>query len=485
MNISLSNDVLSILETLQCAGYEAYVVGGAVRDLLQGKNVHDWDFTTDATPEQIQKLFPGSFYDNEFGTVGIPKRTEDEGQKTKDEKDQTEIYEITTFRTEQGYSDKRRPDKVEWGKTLEEDLSRRDFTVNAIAMNVVSSSRDRAERSWRAPRDDLFIDCEVIDPYDGQTDLEQKLIRAVGDTNERFSEDALRMMRAIRIGAELGFSIEENTLLAIKKNRELIQHVSWERIRDELLKMIASPFPADGMMLLFSTGLLKYVLPELVSGVNIPQGGHHIYDVFTHSIEALRHCPSADPILRLATLLHDIGKPKTFVLREGKPTFYSHEVVGARIAKQIADRLRFSSDQRDFLWKMIRWHMFAYESHMTDSAIRRFMRRVGKEDIPKMMILRVGDRLGGGSKETSWRLEEFKQRIEGLMHDPLTVADLKIDGNDVMKLLNIKPGPMVGKILNALFEEVLEDPKKNESSYLLSRVPLISESDIDEHQQSS
>jgi putative nucleotidyltransferase with HDIG domain len=265
----------------------------------------------------------------------------------------------------------------------------------------------------------------------------------------------------------------------------LIKHVSWERIRDELIKTVASPFPADGIMLLFSAGLLEYILPELTAGVNVPQGGHHIYDVFTHSIESLRHCPSSDSILRLATLLHDIGKPKTFVLREGKPTFYSHEVAGARIAKQIADRLRLSSDQRNFLWKMVRWHMFAYESHMTDSAIRRFMRRVGKEDVPNMMMLRVGDRLGGGSKETSWRLEELKHRIEELMHDPLTVADLKIDGHDVMKILNSKPGPTIGKVLNALFEEILEDPKKNERSYLLSRIPLIAGTDADDHQEPS
>lgn len=437
MTFQLPDEVINILFKLEKAGFDGYVVGGAVRDLLTGRQVDDWDFTTNAIPDEIQKVFPGSFYDNKFGTVGIPK----EGS----------VFEVTTFRTEHGYSDKRRPDKVEWGKSLDEDLSRRDFTINAMAV--------RAEN------------IEVIDPFGGQRDLENKLIRAVGDPSERFSEDALRMMRAIRLGAELGFGIEEKTLEAIKGNKDLIKEISWERIRDEFLKIIGSPFPADGIKLLYGTELLGIILPELVKGAGIPQGGHHIYDVFTHGLESLRFCPSPDLWVRLATLLHDVGKPDTMVIRDGKPTFYNHEVAGARIVKVIADRLRLPRGKRDFLWKMVRWHMFAYSPEMTDSAIRRFMRRVGKEDVPKMMELRVGDRKGGGSKETSWRLEELKSRIAGLMNDPLTVADLKIDGFDVMKALNIKPGPVIGKVLNFLFEEVLEDPGKNNREYLLSRIP--------------
>ena len=447
MTFQLPDEVISILQKLKAAGFDGFVVGGAVRDLLTGRPVDDWDFTTSAIPEEIQKVFPGSFYDNKFGTVGIPR----DGN----------VFEVTTFRTEQGYSDKRRPDKVEWGKSLEEDLSRRDFTVNAMALD----------------------ETEIIDPFGGQKDLKNKLIRAVGDPTERFSEDALRMMRAIRLGAELGFGIEDETLEAIKKNKDLIEQISWERIRDEFLKIIASNFPAEGVKLLHSTGLLAIILPELVKGAGVPQGGHHIYDVFTHGLESLRFCPSRDLWVRLATLLHDVGKPDTMVVRDGKPTFYNHEVIGARIVKGIADRLRLPREQKDFLWKMVRWHMFAYNPEMTDCAIRRFMRRVGKEDIPKMMELRVGDRKGGGSKETSWRLEELKSRIAGLMNDPLTVADLKIDGFDVMKALDVKPGPVIGKVLDFLFEEVLEDPAKNNREYLLSRIPAAVDSP--DSQQSS
>ncbi|MBI5356298.1 CCA tRNA nucleotidyltransferase [Candidatus Collierbacteria bacterium] len=456
MTFQLPDDVISILQRLKKSGFDGFVVGGAVRDLLQEKEVHDWDFATDAMPEQIQKVFPGSFYDNQFGTVGIPR----DGN----------IFEVTTFRTEHGYSDKRRPNKVEWGKSLEEDLSRRDFTINAMALNSklkIQNSKLKTE----GEKNLVEIEVEIIDPFGGQKDLKNKLIRAVGGPTERFSEDALRMMRAIRLGAELGFGIEKKTLEAIKKNKDLIKEISWERIRDEFLKIISSNFPADGVKLLYSTGLLEIILPELVKGAGVPQGGHHINDVFTHCVESLRFCPSLDVWIRLATLLHDVGKPDTMVIRDGKPTFYNHEVVGARIVKVIANRLRLPRKKRDFLWKMVRWHMFAYNPEMTDSAIRRFMRRVGKEDIPKMIELRVGDRKGGGSRETSWRLEELKSRIAGLMNDPLTVADLKIDGFDVMKTLNIKPGPTIGKVLNFLFEEVLEDPSKNDREYLLSRIP--------------
>lgn len=481
MTFQLPDEVINILSKLKKAGFDAYVVGGAVRDLLTGRPVDDWDFTTNAVPDEIQKVFPGSFYDNKFGTVGIPiHRTGTRGQGSetnlKDRQD-FEVYEITTFRTEQGYSDKRRPDKVEWGKSLEEDLSRRDFTINAMALQT------RAKGQGLKAKGEENYDVEIIDPFEGQKDLENKLIRAVGNPNERFREDALRMMRAIRLGAELGFGIEEKTLEAIKANKDLIKKISWERIRDEFLKIIGSHFPADGVKLLHSTESLEIILPELVKGAGVPQGGHHIYDVFTHGLESLRFCPSQDLWVRLATLLHDVGKPDTMMIRDGKPTFYNHEVVGARIVKNIADRLRLPREKRDFLWKMVRWHMFAYNPEMTDCAIRRFMRRVGKEDIPKMMELRVGDRKGGGSRETSWRLEELKRRIAGLMNDPLTVADLKIDGFDVMKALNVKPGPVIGKVLNFLFEEVLEDPCKNNREYLLSRIPAAV--DAPDGQQSS
>jgi putative nucleotidyltransferase with HDIG domain len=458
MRFFLPRSVLNILEKLSRAGFDAYIVGGAVRDLIQGRNIDDWDFTTDATPEEIIKLFPGSFYDNKFGTVGVPVPI------NLPEKQEYEVYEVTTFRTEFGYSDKRRPDKVEWGRSLKEDLSRRDFTINAMALKAKNRKQKTENRE---------TEVEIIDPYGGQKDLENKLIRAVGKPEDRFNEDALRMMRAFRLGAQLGFGIEPTTLGAIKENSQLIKHISWERIRDEILKTLSSQYPADGIMLLYQTGLLQHILPELVAGVGVPQAGHHIYDVFTHSIESLRHCPANDPIIRLAALLHDIGKPVTFSQEGGKITFYSHEVIGARMVKGIADRLRLPVEARNKLWRLVRWHMFTYNKEMTDAAIRRFIRRVGKDEINNMMMLRIGDRKGGGSPATSWRLRELQERIGTLMYDPLDITDVAVDGHDVMKVLGIKPGPQVGKVLNALFEEILEEPKKNQREYLLDRIKII------------
>lgn len=460
----LPQPVLFVLETLQNAGYEAYVVGGAVRDLLMHSPTHDWDFTTNATPEQIQTLFPDHFYDNNFGTVGValehifPAMLKAGWSDTeKDQADaswQQQIFEITTYRTDFSYTDHRRPQSVAWGQSLQEDLARRDFTVNALALK---------HQKHQPP--------EIIDLYHAQEDLANKLIKAVGTPEERFEEDALRMMRAIRFGAQLGFGIEPYTFSAIQKHSQLIEHISWERIRDELLKTLASPYPADGILMLTSSNLLQYILPEMLAMKNVQQGGHHIHDVWTHSIESLRHCPSTDPLVRLATLLHDIGKPKT-VRHQGPRgvTFYGHEVVGARIAKKIGQRLRLSKKQLDKLVTLVRWHMFSYQPEMTDSAIKRFIRNVGIDNINDMLLLRVGDRKGGGSKATSWRLRELQQRIGENLYQPLSLKDLKVDGQDVMQTLNLKPGKKVGQILNQLFEEVMEDSSKNDKDHLLKRI---------------
>jgi len=441
--------VSEILDKFVKAGFEIYIVGGAVRDLLTGRPVDDWDFTTNATPEEILKIFPEGFYDNIFGTVGISHPSSQSP------------YEITTFRREFGYSDKRRPDKVEWGKTLEEDLSRRDFTINAMALRLASLAQGK-------PSYDL------IDPFDGQKDLENKLIKAVGDADERFSEDALRMMRAIRIAAELGFTIEEKTFEAVKKNASLINKIAKERVKEELFKILLSPHPDDGMVILRNAGLLIEILPELEKTFGVEQkspGRHHVYDVGTHSLMALKNCKSQDPIVRFATLIHDIGKPQTYKkLESGVITFYNHEVVSTKIAANIADRLRFSKKEKDKLVTLVRYHQFTVDERQTDSAIRRFIRNVGKENIADMLELRVADRLGGGARETSWRLEEFKKRLIEVQKEPFAVKDLKIDGNDVMKVLRLRSGPMVGEILNILFEEVVEKKLENEKRALLSRL---------------
>lgn len=442
MKFKLPPLVIKVLQTLEAGNFKAFVVGGAIRDLLTNIPVTDWDFTTNATPEQIQQLFPESFYDNRFGTVGVAAKHlggEDDA-----------VYEITTFRTESGYSDRRRPDKVSWGKTITEDLKRRDFTVNAMA---------------------LTGKLEIIDPFQGQKDLKSKIIRAVGLADKRFNEDALRMLRAIRIASQLGFLIEPKTLEAIVKNSALINQISGERVRDELLKIIASPFPKEGIQLMFNAGLLAHILPELIATRDVAQAGHHTKDVWNHSLDSLAASPSSETIVRLATLLHDIGKPVVKSSREGKEiTFYNHEVVGARMAKTIARRLKLSNQQTDLLWLLVRWHMFQYEPKMTDKAIRRFITRVGRENINKMIMLRIGDRVGGGSKASSWRLREFQERIKQVLYKPFDINDLKVDGNDIMQILKIKPGPKIGEILKKLFNEVLDDAQKNDREYLLKRI---------------
>ena len=433
--------VSEILKKFEDAGFEIYIVGGVIRDLLTSREGFDWDFTTNATPEEILKLFPNGFYDNKFGTVGIPDESHHHP------------YEITTFRTEHGYSDKRRPDHVEWGKSLEEDLSRRDFTINALALNSKG---------------------EIIDPFEGKKDLEKKIVRAVRDPMERFDEDALRMMRAIRIAAELGFQIEDKTLEAIKKHAPTISLVAFERIRDEFFKLLKSENADLGILLLKESGILKEILPELDECFGVEQKSpkrHHKYDVGTHSVMALKHTPSKDLVTRFATLLHDIGKAKTQkITDDGVITFYNHEVVGSRLAKDIADRFKLSKKDKEKIWVLVRRHQFTVDERQTDSAIRRFIKNVGKENMQDMLDLRVGDRLGGGATETSWRLEEFKKRLEEVQKQPFSVKDLKINGNDVMKALGIPSGPKIGEVLNKLFAEVEKDQTKNTREDLLKMV---------------
>ncbi|OGM10559.1 hypothetical protein A2W13_01930 [Candidatus Woesebacteria bacterium RBG_16_36_11] len=452
MNVQIPEKVLDIINKFEKKNFEIYIVGGAVRDILMNKPTYDWDFTTNAIPEEILKIFPDAYYDNIFGTVGIPAEIEDDRP-----------YEITTFRTEYGYSDTRRPDKIKWGKSIEEDLKRRDFTINAMAF----------QRNEEKPLTSTSP-FTLIDLYDGQKDLKNKLIRAVGDANERFSEDALRMMRAVRIAAELGFDIEEKTLDAVRTNAPLINKIAKERVRDELFKILKSPYPYEGMVIFKNVGLMQEVLPEMEKTFGVEQkspGRHHIYDVGTHSLNSLKFCKSEDPITRLATFIHDVGKPLTYKKNsDGLITFYNHEMVSAKIAERIAERLKLSNKDKDKFIKLVRWHQFSVDENQTDSAVRRFIRNVGIENIAEMLSLRTGDRLGGGARETSWRLEEFKKRLIEVQKQPFTVHDLKITGNDVMKILDIKPGPRIGEILNELFEEVVEKKIENDKKILVKRV---------------
>ncbi len=442
MQFNIPPEVQDIIKKFEKKNFEIYVVGGAVRDLVMGKTPDDWDFTTNATPDEILKVLgEDAFYDNKFGTVGLPSKSD------------LDPFEITTFRTEGGYKDSRHPSIVKWGKSLEEDLQRRDFTINAMA---------------------LSHDEKIIDPYNGQKDLKRKIIKAVGNPSERFSEDALRMMRAVRIASQLGFTIDDDTFEAIKTNASLITNIARERIKDELMKTLASPNPYEGIVMLKDSGLMQEILPEVMKMFGVEQkspGRHHIYDVGTHCLYALKFCKSKDPITRFATLIHDIGKPATFKILPTKTiTFYNHEVVGTGIARRIADRLRFSKKETDKLIKLVRWHQFTVNENQTDSSIRRFIKNVGQENVEDMLALRVGDRLGGGATETSWRLEEFKTRLIEVQKEPFSIKDLKINGNDVIRELEIKPGPKVGEILEKLFKEVEEKKIENKKEVLLKEI---------------
>ncbi len=466
MDTNLPKEVQTILDKFTKAGFQIYIVGGAVRDLLMERPIHDFDFTTDAKPEEILKLFPKGFYDNKFGTVAIlAKHLGGEG----------DVLEITTMRREGNYQDHRHPTEVGWTNKIEEDLARRDFTINAIALGSSSRHLGGEEKDPTTGEHLRGVNLELIDPYNGQEDIKSKIIRTVGNPNNRFQEDALRLMRAIRIGTELEFDIEKDTFAAIQENAKLIEEVAWERIRDELLKLLASPNPYIGILKLREAGILQIILPELEKTFGIVQQGpkhDRVYDIGEHSLLSLKHVPSSDPLVRLAALLHDVGKTETVKTEsDGNVTFYNHDVAGGQTVLKIAKRFNLSKKQTDKLYRLVRWHLFTVDENQTDSAIRRFITNIGKENIEDMMAVRVGDRLGGGTvKAISWRMEKFSERIQQVLEKPFSISDLKINGHDVMQELALKPSPKVGQILQKLFEEVQEDSSKNNREYLIKRI---------------
>jgi tRNA nucleotidyltransferase/poly(A) polymerase len=447
---TLPKEIVALMNHFKKNGFLIYLVGGAVRDLILKRETENWDFTTNATPEQIIQMFPDALYNNTYGTVSLPVKI------TTGKQEKTITFEITPFRKESNYSDFRHPQKVEWAKTLEEDLARRDFTINAIAYDGE----------------------KIIDPFDGQEDIKNKLIRAVGDPNKRFSEDALRLLRAIRFASQLGLMIEEKTRNSIEKNASLITKISWERIRDEFLKILGSPHPSEGILFLRNTKLLFYILPELDVCFSIPQKSpkrHHIYDVGTHLVMSLKHCQSPDPITRFATLIHDIGKAKTFKKDEknGLITFYNHEVVGKKLATAVAERFRLSNKQKEKLIRLVEYHQFTVSELQTDKAIRRFIRNVGKEYLDDIIALRFADRIGSGAKPDSWRFKLFRKRLIELQKEPFKITDLKINGHDVMQILGLKPEPKVGEVLKKIFEQVIDGKLKNDRELLLQELEKI------------
>ncbi|MBU6422429.1 MAG: HD domain-containing protein [Chloroflexota bacterium] len=446
MELHIPPDVATVVERLHHAQHEAYVVGGCVRDALRGIEPADWDVATDARPEQIQKIFRRSLYTNRFGTVVVRMGGRE--------------IEVTTYRIETEYSDHRRPDAVAFTDSLQEDLARRDFTMNAMA--------------WSPERG-------VVDPFGGQRDLEARLVRAVGDPDERFAEDALRMLRAVRFAAVLGFTIEPATADAIRRNAELARSLSGERIQQELAKIVRGPVPSVGLRMLSNLGLLAVVAPELERCRETPQEKVAAQDVFEHSLATLdaaaAEMPAATPpeedlVLRLAALFHDVGKPDTF--DDGH--FHQHEFVGEAKVRQILRRWRFDKATVDAVSHLVRNHMFWYQPDWTSSAVRRFIRKVGLEQIPTLFALRKADNVGSGARAPRmYALNELWLRVQEEIQraNAFSKKDLAVDGNDVKDALAIPQGPEVGRVLDELFERVLDDPDVNTRERLLEMARAI------------
>jgi tRNA nucleotidyltransferase (CCA-adding enzyme) len=449
---TIPEEVTRVTEALRSASFDAYLVGGCVRDLVLGKKPHDWDITTNARPEEIQGLFEETYYNNDFGTVGVVHA---------DVADQTvKVIEVTPYRKEGTYSDSRRPDTVDFGVSLEEDLARRDFTVNAMAYDPYKG--------------------HMVDPYKGHEDLDAKILRAVGEPDERFREDALRMMRAIRLGAELGFAIEQSTFVALANNADLLRNISKERIRDELTKTIMSPRPMEALLHMKHTGILVHVLPDLLRGEGIEQNQAHSYPVLEHLLRALQHAADKDwPLeVRLAALFHDISKPecRRKSAKNGDWTFYGHEVVGSRVTKKALSDLRYPKHIVEKVVTMVRWHMFFSDpDQISLSAVRRMIVNVGQDNIWDLLNVRRCDRIGSGKpKEQPFRFRKYVSMVEEALRDPISVGMLKIDGAGIMEVTREKPGPRIGNILHALLEEVLDDPTKNTEQYMQQRAVELS-----------
>ncbi|MDR0628616.1 MAG: HD domain-containing protein [Treponema sp.] len=421
-------------------GKQVFLVGGAVRDLLRGHQAQDWDLATDALPSEVIALFPRVIPTGiKHGTVTVHF--------------QGRSLEVTTYRTESGYHDGRRPDQVTYAARIEEDLSRRDFTMNAIALPL--------------PRGPL------VDPFNGIADIQDKIIRAVGNPQERFAEDGLRPLRAVRFAAQMGFDVEEATLDAIPQALGTTEKVSPERIRDELDKILASPQPSRAFLLMEKTGLLELLLPELACCRNIEQKGFHRFDVLDHALlacdaAARDHAPE---LVRIAALLHDIGKPLTRVLdATGVWTFYQHEQVSAALSRDLLTRLRYPNVVIEGVVHLIREHMFHYEPNWSEGAVRRFIIRVGKDNLDNLYQLRKADAYGTTGQEPPQEfLLPLITRVDEVLakSQALSLKDLSISGKDLLAL-GLKPGPPMGIILSALLEAVVEDPALNTREKLLA-----------------
>jgi tRNA nucleotidyltransferase (CCA-adding enzyme) len=435
----LSPAALEVCRRLRAAGHGAHVVGGCVRDVLLGREAKDWDVATSALPEEVQRTFRRTIPTGiAHGTLtvlvgGAP-------------------IEVTTYRGEGAYSDARRPDSVTFGVTLEEDLARRDFTMNAIAFDPLGG--------------------ELVDPFGGRADLAARLLRAVGDPATRFLEDGLRVMRAVRFAATLEVTIDPATEAAIPTALASLARVSAERVRDELMKLLGAPRPSLGLRIAERTGILGVILPELAESVGVPQNRHHRFDVWEHTLQAVDATPG-EALVRLGTLLHDVAKPRTAAPKPDAPgehTFYRHDVVGADMAEVILRRLRFSNRERARVVALVGHHMFWYSPEWSDATVRRFVRRVGVDLLPDLFALRAGDVIGRGrGEDPESELGELRRRVGTVLAEDqaLGIGDLAIDGQDVMRVLGVPPGRLVGDTLRELLERVIDDPALNQRDTLL------------------
>lgn len=446
--------IKEIARILNMEGFQCFLVGGSVRDSIMGFTPNEYDIATNAKPEDVQRIFKYTIPTGiKHGTILVIL-------------DDMHV-EITTFRSDGNYSDGRHPDKVEYTASIEDDLPRRDLTINAMAYNV--------------------LDGTLIDMFDGMKDIKNKIIRSVGNPYERFTEDGLRIMRAIRFATKLNFNIEKETFEAICHSTGMLTSIAYERIREEFNGILISDNPFRGIELLRKTGILALIMPELMQGFGVSQNRFHKYDVYYHILHTIQAVEPLETeeltlLVRLAALFHDIAKPmvQKKVSKQEEPVYYNHEVVGANVAKKIMKRLKYSNAEIDFVTLLVRQHMFYYQDEWTDGAVRRFMKAVGIENIKPLLKLREADRLGSGNRKDkeSKAIPKLLARIDKIIEEEnaITVKDLKINGNDLMKEFNLKPGPIVGKILNYLLDLILDEPSLNDKEKLMEKTKLFLES---------
>lgn len=436
--------VRELLSALWAAGHAAYIVGGSIRDVLLGREAADWDLATDARPDRIVAIFPDAAYENRFGTVGVRRP---DG-----------VHEITTFRSDHEYADYRRPHRVEFGESIELDLGRRDFTVNAMAWGAERPVAEAARRA-AAPAPVL------VDPFGGLADLRLRRLRAVGDPVARFEEDALRMIRAVRLAATLGFEIEPATLDGIRTHARLAEYLSGERIAAELEKLLAAPHPSIGLRLMAETGLLAVVFPDLAAQIGIPQNKVPGEDLWDHTLRTVDAAPAARPVVRLAALVHDLGKPGT--LSDGH--FYGHDAAGAELAADLLRRLRVPRATIDRVVCLVRHHMFVYDPSWGDAAVRRFIGKIGQDALDELFALRVADNEGSGLPADDGEVSDLHRRIRAELAAEVALdrGGLAVNGDDLISELGLAPGPALGRVLDRLLDRVIADPSLNDRPTLL------------------